>query len=110
MSIDVDESINSLNITAPCIVAFGASRNNIEDIKIVIETDTIIPVANMATAIHFCFACYYINMSFPAPFKYILLFLEKYVYNLKPSQKLPMSVVLVHDGGLQTLNFVSICI
>ena len=98
-----------MNITAPCIVAFGASRNNIEDIKIVIETDTIIPVANMATAIHFCFACYYIfNMSFPAPFKYILLFLEKYVYNLKPSQKLPMSVVLVHDGmeRVADLNFV----
>ena len=47
-----------LNASAPCIVVFGASRNDIEDIKINIETDTIIPVANMATAIHFGFACF----------------------------------------------------
>ena len=94
----MDESINSLNVSAPCIVAFGASRNHIDNIRVIIESE-VVPVANMATAIHFCFSCYYIfNMSFPPSFKLILLFLEKFVCNLKPSQKLPMSVVLVHNG------------
>ena len=59
---------------------------------------------SLSTAIHFCFASYYIfNISFPTAFKSILLFLEKYVYGLKSSQKLPMSVVLVHDG-MERLN------
>ena len=82
-------------------IAFGLTRDSITDIKVVIENNNIIPMPSLSTAIHFCFASYYIfNISFPTAFKSIL---EKYVYGLKSSQKLPMSVVLVHDG-MERLN------
>ena len=54
---------------------------------------------SIATALHFCFASYYVfNISFPPEFRLVMLFLEKFVYNLKPSvPKLPLSVVLNDD-------------
>ena len=88
-----------INTTAPCIAAFGVTRDNIADFKVVVETDNIFSINSLATSVHVCFACYYIfNISFPTSYKHILLFLEKYIYGLSSSQKLPMSVVLVHDG------------
>ena len=53
---------------------------------------------SIATALHFCFASYYVfNISFPPEFR-LMLFLEKFVYNLKPSvPKLPLSVVVLND-------------
>ena len=66
----------------------------IADVKVVVETDNILPVNTLSTSIHdnilpvntlstsihVCFACYYIfNISFPPSYKHILLFLEKYV-------------------------------
>ncbi|CAI8031482.1 hypothetical protein GBAR_LOCUS17865 [Geodia barretti] len=104
-SLDIEECIAGLNTTAPCIAAFGVTRDNIADVKVIVETDNILPVNTLSTSIHVCFACYYIfNISFPPSYKHILLFLEKYVYGLKSSQKLPMSVVLVHDGMERVLD------
>ena len=81
------------------------TRDNIADVKVIVETDNILPVNTLSTSIHVCFACYYIfNIYFPPSYKHILLFLEKYVYGLKSSQKLPMSVVLVHDGMERVLD------
>ena len=52
----------------------------------VIENDNIISLSSIKTAVHFCFAAYYIlNISFPNVYRPILLFLEKYVYGIKPS-------------------------
>ena len=55
---------------------------------------------SLVMAIHFCFATYYVfNISFPSEFRLILLFLEKFVYNLKTSApKLPLSVVVLNDS------------
>jgi hypothetical protein len=104
-SLDIEECIAGLNTTAPCIAAFGVTRDNIADVKVIVETDNILPVNTLSTSIHVCFACYYIfNIYFPPSYKHILLFLEKYVYGLKSSQKLPMSVVLVHDGMERVLD------
>ena len=102
---DFEECIAGLNTTAPCIAAFGVTRDDIADIKVLVETDNILPVNTLSTSIHVCFACYYIfNISFPPSHKHILLFFEKYVYGLKSSNKLPMSVVLVHDGMERVLD------
>ena len=65
----------------------------------VIENDNIISLSSIKTAVHFCFAAYYIfNISFPNVYRPILLFLEKYVYGIKPSQKTPMSVQTLIDS------------
>ena len=86
-SIDIDDSIATLESQAP------------SDIKIIIENNTFI-VPSMVTAIHFCFASYYVfNITFPPASRLLLVFLEKYVYNLKTSvPKLPLSVVLLNDN------------
>ena len=98
-SVDLKQSLSTLQTTAPCIVAFGLTRCSLSDVKVVIEKTNLLQMPSVSTAIHFCFASYYVfNISFPSDFKFILLFLEKYVYGLKSSQKLPMSVALVHDG------------
>ena len=57
---DIDECIGNLNTKAPCIAAFGITRDDIADVKVIVETDNILPVTNLSTAIHFCFACYYV--------------------------------------------------
>ena len=66
----------------------------------VIENDNIISLSSIKTAtLHFCFAPYYVfNISFPNSYRPVLLFLEKYVYGMKPSQKTPMSVQTLIDS------------
>ena len=66
---------------------------------VVIEKTNALPMPSVSAALHFCFASYYVfNISFPPEFKLILLFLEAYVYGLKPSQKIPISVKLLRDS------------
>ena len=87
----MEESLGTLQTTAPCTVAFGPTRYSLSDINVVLEKVNIIPMPSVLTAVHFCFALFYIfNISFPPEFKFILLFLEKYVHGLKSSQKLPI--------------------
>ena len=94
----MEDAISGLEETAPCIVAFGATSDSISDVKVVIEKQNIMSMPNVTTALHFCFSSYYVfNISFPFSFKPILLFLEKYVYCLKSSDKLPMCVIQTHD-------------
>ena len=98
-SIDIDESITTLTIKAPSIAAFGETCDLLTDIKVVIE-ETVFVMPSMAIAIHFCFASYYVcNISFPSEFRFVLFFLEKFIYNFKTSaSKLPLSVVTFNDN------------
>ena len=74
-------------------------RTEAKDLKVVIENDNIISLSSITTAVHFCLAAYYIfNISFPNSHRLVLLFLEKYVYGIKPSQKTPMSVQTLIDS------------
>lgn len=85
-----------LETRAPFIVGFGATRASATDFKVVIETDNVLSMPSVVTALHYCFPSYYVfNISFPPDFRFVLLFLEKYVYGLKPSQKLPMCVTVL---------------
>ena len=57
---------------------FGATRDTLSDVKVVIEKDNVLSMPSLSKAIHFCFASYYVfNISFPQSFKPILLFMEK---------------------------------
>ena len=57
------------------------------------------PMPSMAIALHCCFAAYYLyNISYPLEFSPVLMFLETYVYGLKASKKLPLSVSLIVDS------------
>lgn len=85
-----------LETRAPFFVGFGATRASATDFKVVIETDNVLSMPSVVTALHYCFSTYYVfNISFPPDFRFVLLFLEKYVYGLKPSQKLPMCVTVL---------------
>ncbi len=64
----------------PSVVAFGLTKDSPSDIKVVIERQNVMPMSSMVDALHYC------------------LFLEKYVYGLKPSQKLPISVSILYDS------------
>lgn len=92
-SVDIDEAIASLQVQAPSIVAFGETSDFPTDIKITIE-GSVFAMPSVVSAIHFCFASYYIfNISFPPDFRLIMLVLEKFVYNLKTSvSKLSLSL------------------
>ena len=98
-SVDIESCLADMNIKAPFIAAFGVTRNDISDVKVIVELDNIIPVFDMHTAIHFCFASYYVfNIAYPPSFKNLLIFLERYVYFLKSTTKLPLCVSVLHDG------------
>ena len=89
----------SMEVRAPAIVVFSETRDNPTDIRVTIE-DAIFDMPSLVTAIHFCFATYYVfNLSFPHEYRLVLLFLEKYIYHLKTSvPKLPLSVVTLNDN------------
>ena len=83
----------------PYIVAFGRSLNEVTDIKLVIESINIIPISSVSLALHYCFASYYIySISYPTDNNVFFLFMEQYVYQLKPSKKLPLSASLLVDS------------
>ena len=69
------------------------------DFKVVIETKNVISMPSVATALHYSFASYHVFIiSFPLDCRCVLLFLEKYVYQLKPSRTLPMCVNALIDS------------
>ena len=77
-SVDIDEALCSLPTTAPCVIAFGATRDTLSDVKVVVEKDNVLSMPSLSKATHFCFASYYVfNISFPQSFKPILLFMAK---------------------------------
>ena len=102
--VSLDDTLLGLEEKAPSILAMGLSLEEISDIKVVIEKENVLSMPTMLKALHFCFASYYVfNISFPSPFKPTLLFLEKYVYGLPSSQKLPMSIMLLYDNMQRVL-------
>ena len=69
------------------------------DFKVLIESDNVISMPSVLTALQYCFAAYYVfNIAFPLQYHLILLFLEKYVYSIKPSQKTPIIVSALIDS------------
>ena len=102
-SINIDEELQAINGSTPCIVGFGDCVKSVTDFKVVIEGENIFPMPSLIYALHFCFAAYYVfNISFPVDFRFVLLFLEKFVYGLKPSQKLPLSISVLADSFNKT--------
>lgn len=84
---------------APFIVAFGTTTDDLSDTKIVMERENILSMPSLDMAVHCCFAAYYIyNISYPPDFIPFLMFLEQYIYRLKPSNKLPLTVSLIMDS------------
>ena len=98
-SICIEDALEEVDCRAPFIAAFGLSVDALTDFKLVIEKENILSVPSLALALHCCFAAYYLyNISFPSDVSPIMLFLEQYVYHLKPSQKLPLSVSVIIDS------------
>ena len=95
--------MKSLEVRAPVIVIFGVTKDSPSDVKVIIEYENILPMPSVMDALHYCFACYYVfNISYPPEFHLVMLFLEKYVYGLKSSQKLPLSVSILYDSLQKT--------
>lgn len=91
--------MHNIDTTAPCLVGFGTTRASASDFKVVIEGDNVMSMPSVVTALHYCFATYYVfNISFPSDYRFVMLFLEKYINMLKPSQKLPMCVSTLIDS------------
>lgn len=91
--------MDSIECRAPFIAAFGVNKDELVEFKLVIERENIIAMPSLDVAVHCCFASYYIyNVSYPHHFLPILLFFEQYIYMLKPSQKLPLSVSIIVDS------------
>lgn len=96
---DIEESLESVECKAPYIAAFGPSLDELSEFKVVIEKDNVISMPSVDTALHCCFAAYYIyNITYPPELRPYLLFLEQYVYCLKPSLKLPLTVSIIVDS------------
>lgn len=98
-SIGIEDVLEKDERRAPYIAAFGPSDDMLSDFKVVVEKDSIFSMPSIATAVHCAFACYYIyNISFTSDTSPLMLFLEQYVYKLKPSQKMPVSVSIIVDN------------
>jgi len=66
---------------------------------VVMEKDNVLSMPSLTAALHYCFASYYVfNISYPPDSKPLMLLLESYVYGLKPSLKLPLSVAVLMDN------------
>ena len=87
---------------SPCIVAFGATLDSVEEMKVVIDDYNVLHMPSMLSALHYCISSYYVfNMSYPPEFRTLMLFLEKYVYGIKPSLSLPLSASVLYDNLLK---------
>ena len=94
----MDECLSEVNYSVPYIAAFGLTVDKLTSVKLVIERENVLSMPSIAVALHCCFASHYLyNISFPAKFSTMLLFLEQYVYNLGPSQNIPVSVTVAID-------------
>ena len=97
-SVNVEESLSSLTVTAPSIVAFGETRGSPTEIRVLVE-GTVVIVPSVMAGLHYCFTSYYVfNISFPNEFRLPMLFLEKFIYGLKPLAKSPLSVINFYDN------------
>ena len=100
-SLNIQDELQTLECKAPFIVGFGLTRASASDFKVIIEEDNVFSMPSLVAALNYCFATYYVyNISYPPDFRFVLLFLESYVYGLKPSQKLPLSVTGLIDAIL----------
>ena len=54
----MEEAISGLDETAPCVVAFGATRDSISDVKVVKENKILCPCVTSLQ--HFIFAFHFI--------------------------------------------------
>ena len=80
------------------------TRDHISDVKVVIERTNVLSMPSVTKALNFWFCSYYVfNISFPTAFKSILMFLEKYIYGLRPSKKIPIHIMLLNDGMKRVL-------
>ena len=74
-SLNIDECLESVECRTPFIAVFGVNMDSLTDFKLVIERDTIMSVSPLSTALHCCFASYYIyNIVYPSPLKSFMLF------------------------------------
>ena len=91
-------------MAAPYIVGFGETQDSIDDVRVVIEKETVICFSCISEALHYCFAAYYIfSISYPPDFKMVMLTLDTHVYGLMPSSKVPLTVTAFQDS-LQRLS------
>ncbi len=89
---------------SPCIVAFGGSIDFVSDVKVVIENN-VLPMPSVMNAMEYCVASYYVfNMAYPLEIHPLLIFFEKYIFDLKPSHKLPLSAAVLYDNLQKVLD------
>ena len=94
-TIDINEIIEKDSSAAPYIIAIGETQDALTDIKVIIEKETIVSFSSISEALHYCFAAYYIfNIAYPPAFKPLMLMLETFVYGLKASSKVPLTVTI----------------
>ena len=96
---NIEESIKEITIDAPIILAFGSTTEDISDFKLIIERNNIITMPTLMTAVNCCISAYYIfNISYPRAIAPIMMLLENLVYKIKPSRKLPISLLTTIDS------------
>ena len=71
---NIEESMKTIVIDAPVVVAFGSTTEEMSDFKLIIERDNIIKMPNLMTAVHCCILSF--NISYPRAIAPIMTLLE----------------------------------
>ena len=96
--IDLDEEIENIQQLHPIVIAFGPTMDELIEFRVVAE-GTVFVVKDMNSAVHACFAIYWVfDMKYPSTMKNILLTLENLVYKIPTSQNLPTTVLTTIDS------------
>ena len=104
---NIEESINAITIDAPVVLAFDSTTKDIRDFKLIIKRSNIIRMPNLMTAVNCCISAYYMyifNISYPRAIAPIMTLLESVVYKIKPSRKLPVSLLTTIDSIERTID------
>lgn len=93
-----EDCLAKVDRRAPFIAGFGLTFDGLTDFKVVIENENVLTMPSLEIAVKCCFAAYFVyNISYPPDLTPFLLFME-YVFNLKATKKLPLSVSIMIES------------
>lgn len=99
---NIEELLSNVPHVHPVVTAFGQDKDSLTDFIVFAERGTMIHTSTLAMALHCAFSMYYIfDIAFPKNARNELQFLEKVVYELKPSMNLNTTLTVTIDSILK---------
>jgi len=91
MQEDIDEELKNVPFSAPCILMVETSEATTYDL--IVEGASLVQSTDIQTALIDLYSTYFVfDIAYPVEVAPVLIFMQHYIFGLKNSQKIPVSV------------------